>query len=75
MENNKRRFGDDLVLPFLLGDDTSEQARTKALVWVYRNYAVTAYEAFLQFGCGLLWGPLLLDRDEKRISRDEVEVR
>jgi hypothetical protein len=51
---------DELVLPYLFGDD-SETAHFKANWWAYGNNAGFAYWGYLTVGRGLLWGPVPLD--------------
>jgi hypothetical protein len=63
MERKKeKRATDELVLQFLLGDD-SEEAQQRACLWAYMNHAGTAYSAYLAVGRGVLCGPAPTDLD------------
>ena len=60
--NQEQLVGDEMVLPYFLGDD-SEEAEQRACWWAYGNNAGTAYSDFLDLGRGFLWGPLPTDLD------------
>ena len=60
LEEISQVFGPELVVPFLLGDD-SEEALDHAALWMYMNHGATAYACYLDKGRGVLVGPLGAD--------------
>ena len=68
IDRERNRFvEDELVLPYLVGDD-SERAHSSAMWWAYGNNAGFAYWAYQKIGRGLLWGPVPLDSSGNRLT-------
>ena len=63
--------GDEMVLPYFLGDD-SEEAAQRAFWWAYGNNAGAAYSYFLDFGRGFLWGPIPTDLDDNLLDHSAL---
>jgi hypothetical protein len=65
-------FDPRFALPYVLGEDDSELAQQKALLWVYSNWAGIAYQHYLRVGRGILFGPIPMDTAENPLSREQL---
>ncbi|MGH9659587.1 MAG: hypothetical protein ACRD96_13650 [Bryobacteraceae bacterium] len=73
LEVINRVFGTELVVRFLLGDD-SEQALDDAALWMYMNHAATAYACYLEKGRGVLVGPLGADEHGGALDSGQLKA-
>jgi hypothetical protein len=65
-------FGLEMVVPFLMGDNSPE-AQQHAAQWIYANYADLAYSGFLKHGRGVLMGPVAKDDDGQLLNSGQLQ--
>jgi hypothetical protein len=63
----------EMVVPFLLGDD-SQESTDRAAQWMYMTHGAKAYAGFLKDGRGVLMGPFATGSDGLLLQRDKLKT-
>lgn len=63
----------EMVVPFLLGDD-SQESTDRAARWMYVTHGAKAYAGFLKDGRGVLMGPFATGSDGLLLNRGKLKT-